>query len=247
MFILHVTYNVHKMIPISDINPAKNTPVISRIFIITVALVYLLLQPKNSYDLFNFFYEFAAIPCELFLKTPISGTQFYANDCNLLGNDLVFPEKNLYISILFSNFFHANFLHILGNLWSFWIFGNNVEDKLGKFNFSMFLLIIGILSIGVHTILNFNSLVPVVGASGVVSGIMGAYVYLFPNAKLLVLVPFGILFPTTIKARTFMYFWFISQLFIALGSSNISWEAHIGGFLFGYLTIKLSKYTRYNI
>ena len=109
------------MIPISDINPAKNTPIISRAFIIIVALVYLLIQPKTSNELFNFFYEFAAIPCELFLNTPISGTQFYGNDCSLLGNDLVFPNKNLYTSILFSNFFHANFVHILGNLWSFWI------------------------------------------------------------------------------------------------------------------------------
>ena len=85
------------MIPISDINPAKNTPIISRIFIISVALVYILLQPKNSNELFNFFYEFAAIPCELFLNKPISGTQFYGNDCSLLGNDLVFPKKNIYI------------------------------------------------------------------------------------------------------------------------------------------------------
>ena len=93
------------MIPISDINPAKNTPIVSRAFIIIVALVYLLIQPKTSNELFNFFYEFAAIPCELFLNTPISGTQFYGNDCSLLGSDLVFPNKNLYISILFSNFF----------------------------------------------------------------------------------------------------------------------------------------------
>ena len=110
----------------------------------------------------------------------------------------------------------------------------------------MFLLLIAFLSIGVHTIINFDSLIPVVGASGIVSGILGAYVYLFPNAKLLVLVPFGILFPTTIKARTFMYFWFISQIFIAIGSSNISWEAHIGGFILGYLIMKLSRYKRNN-
>ena len=70
---------------------------------------------------------------------------------------------------------------------------------------------------------------------------MGAYVYLFPNAKLLVLVPFGILFPTTIKAKTFMYFWFISQIFIAIGSSNISWEAHIGGFLIGYYLLNFQN------
>ena len=198
------------MIPISDINPAKNTPIVSRVFIIIVALVYLLIQPKTSNELFNFFYEFAAIPCELFLNTPISGTQFYGNDCSLLGSDLVFPNKNLYISILFSNFFHANFVHILGNLWSFWIFGNNIEDVLGKARFIIFLFMTGLFSMFAHVILNFNDINPIVGASGIVSALMGAYVYLFPNAQLLVLVPFGFLFPT----QLFIFLFFIYVLFL---------------------------------
>ena len=95
------------MIPISDINPAKNTPIVSRAFIIIVALVYFLIQPKTSNELFNFFYEFAAIPCELFLNTPISGTQFYGNDCSLLGSDLVFLIKKYffrYVSVCFRGF-----------------------------------------------------------------------------------------------------------------------------------------------
>ena len=145
-----------------------------------------------------------------------------------------------------SNFFHANFIHLLGNLWSFWIFGNNVEDKLGKIKFLIFLLIVGTTSISFHIVLNQGSLITVVGASGIVSGLMGAYVYLFPNARLLVLVPFGILFPTTIKAKYFMFFWFVSQIFIAISSSNISWEAHIGGFIMGYLLLKILNYKRYN-
>ena len=234
------------MIPISDINPARNSPIISRIFIFATVAVFILIQPKNEIELINFFYEYSAIPCELLNLSPLSESQFYNNDCFYKQNIVIFPNKNLIYSVVFANFFHANFIHILGNLWSFWIFGNNVEDKLGKIKFSIFLLLIAFLSIGVHTIINFDSLIPVVGASGIVSGIMGAYVYLFPNAKLLVLVPFGILFPTTIKARTFMYFWFISQIFIAIGSSNISWEAHIGGFILGYLIIKLSRYKRNN-
>jgi membrane associated rhomboid family serine protease len=94
-------------------------------------------------------------------------------------------------------------------------------------------------------LLNQNSLITVVGASGIVSGLMGAYVYLFPNARLLVLVPFGILFPTTIKAKYFMLFWFISQIFIAFGTNNISWEAHVGGFIIGYCILKVSKYNRF--
>jgi len=131
-------------------------------------------------------------------------------------------------------------------LWSFWIFGNNVEDKLGKIKFFIFLFIVGVSSISFHIVLNQTSLITVVGASGIVSGLMGAYVYLFPNAKLLVLVPFGILFPTTIKAKYFMIFWFVSQIFIAISTSNISWEAHIGGFIIGYALLKVLNYKRYN-
>jgi membrane associated rhomboid family serine protease len=233
------------MIPISDINPAKNSPIISRVFLISVVLTYVLIQPKTNIELINFFYKYAAIPCELVTGYPISIEQYYQNDCNLINSNEIFPFKNVYLGLIYSNFFHANFLHILGNLWSFWIFGNNVEDKLGKINFLLFLLFVGVISISFHVLLNQNSLITVVGASGIVSGLMGAYVYLFPNARLLVLVPFGILFPTTIKAKYFMLFWFISQIFIAFGTNNISWEAHVGGFIIGYCILKVSKYNRF--
>ena len=128
------------MIPISDINPAKNVPVISRIFIIFSSLTFLFLQPKNNIDLLNYFYKYAAIPCELINNLPISANQFYNNNCSLEPDIVIFADKNILLSIFISLFLHANFLHILGNLWSFWIFGNNVEDKLGKVRFILFLI-----------------------------------------------------------------------------------------------------------
>ncbi len=232
------------MIPISDINPARNVPVVSRIFIILSSLTFLFLQPKNNIDLLNYFYKYAAIPCELINNLPISANQFYNNNCSLEPDIVIFPDKNILLSIIVSLFLHANFLHILGNLWSFWIFGNNVEDKLGKIRFILFLIVSGVISIVGHSFLNVGNLNPIVGASGIVSALMGAYLYLFPNAKLLVLVPFGVFFPTTIKAKYFMIFWLISQFIIAVQSNNISWEAHISGFLFGYLLLKVSKFRR---
>ena len=232
------------MIPISDINPARNVPVVSRIFIILSSLTFLFLQPKNNIDLLNYFYKYAAIPCELINNLPISANQFYNNNCSLEPDIVIFPDKNILLSIIVSLFLHANFLHILGNLWSFWIFGNNVEDKLGKIRFILFLIVSGVISIVGHSLLNYENLNPIVGASGIVSALMGAYLYLFPNAKLLVLVPFGVFFPTTIKAKYFMIFWLISQFIIAIQSNNISWEAHISGFLFGYLLLKVSKFRR---
>ena len=235
------------MIPISDINPPKNNPVISRIFIFLSILVYVLIQPRNPNELFNFFYEFAAIPCEVFSNQPLSLEQYYNNQCSLKSSNIVFENKNIFLSLFFSNMFHANFVHILGNLWSFWIFGNNLEDKLGKVKFIIFLIFTGLASMFSHIILNAFDINPIVGASGIVSALMGAYLYLFPNAKLLVLVPFGFLFPTTIKAKFFMIFWFISQILIAIQNTNISWEAHIGGFIVGYLILKIFNYRRYTI
>ena len=227
------------MIPISDINPAENTPYITRFFIFFTIAVYILLQPKNSADLFNFFYEFSAIPCEIQKGVPLSANQFYSNDCMVTIDNVVFANKNLMLSLLTVNFLHANLLHLAGNLWSFWIFGNNIEDKLGKLKFIIFLMVAAGGSIGTHIFLNYSDLNPIVGASGIVSALMGAYLYRFPNAKLLVLVPFGIIFPTTIKAKYFMAFWFASQVIISLQNNNISWEAHIGGFFVGYLTMRL--------
>jgi len=227
------------MIPISDINPAENTPYITRFFIFFTIAVYILLQPKNSVDLFNFFYEFSAIPCEIQKGVPLSANQFYSNDCMATIDNVIFANKNLMLSLLTANFLHANLLHLVGNLWSFWIFGNNIEDKLGKLKFIIFLMVAAGGSIGTHIFLNYSDLNPIVGASGIVSALMGAYLYRFPNAKLLVLVPFGIIFPTTIKAKYFMAFWFASQVIISLQNNNISWEAHIGGFFVGYLTMRL--------
>ncbi len=233
------------MIPISDINPAKNIPIISRIFIIVTALIFIFITPKDDAELFTFFYEYAAIPCEIFNNNPLSMSQFYSNNCLTDPDVLIFANKNITFSLFVSLFLHANFLHVLGNLWSFWIFGNNIEDKLGKLRFCIFLFITGAASLLSHVLLNAYNINPIVGSSGIVSALMGAYLYLFPNARLLVLVPFGVLFPTTIKAKYFMLFWIISQLFIALQSNNISWEAHIGGFIFGYLFVKVFKYKRY--
>ena len=227
------------MRPISDINPAENTPYITRFFIFFTIAVYILLQPKNSTDLFNFFYEFSAIPCEIQKGVPLSANQFYSNDCMVTIDNVIFANKNLMLSLITANFLHANLLHLVGNLWSFWIFGNNIEDKLGNLKFIIFLMVAAGGSIGTHIFLNYSDLNPIVGASGIVSALMGAYLYRFPNAKLLVLVPFGIIFPTTIKAKYFMAFWFASQVLISLQNNNISWEAHIGGFFVGYLAMRL--------
>ena len=166
------------MIPISDINPSQSTPYITRFFIFFTVFVYIILQPKDGSDLFNFFYEFSAIPCEIQKGMPLSANQFYSNNCMANADYVIFTEKNLIFSLITANFLHANLLHLVGNLWSFWIFGNNIEDKLGIFKFNVFLVIAGAGSIGTHIFLNYSDLNPIVGASGIVSALMGAYLYL---------------------------------------------------------------------
>ena len=97
-----MTYNVHKVIPISDINPARNTPVISRVFMISTVLVFILIQPKNQIELINFFYQYSAIPCELVNFAPLSESQFYNNSCFYDQFKVIFPNKNLYLSVIFA-------------------------------------------------------------------------------------------------------------------------------------------------
>ena len=149
------------------------------------------------------------------------------------------PAQFSILNIFTSMFAHGGLAHFAGNMWFLWIFGDNVEDKFGKFRIIYFIIFSSVISILGHVILNPSSTIPIVGISGVVAAVMGAYYYLFPNARILVLVPFGFIFPTTIKAKTFMIFWIFSQLLLTLQNTNISWEAHLVGFVIGYSLTRL--------
>ena len=227
------------MIPISDANPSNNSPVITRIIIFICIFIYLFIQPNDNSSLNAFYYQYAAIPCELMRFSPITEAQYYFANCLQDNSPIIFKNKSVMASIFISPLLHSSFLHILGNLWSLWIFGDNVEDKFGKIRIIYFIIFSSVISILGHVILNPISTVPIVGISGVVAAVMGAYYYLFPNARILVLVPFGFIFPTTIKARTFMIFWIFSQLLLTLQNTNISWEAHLVGFVIGYALTRL--------
>jgi len=226
------------MIPISDANPSKNNPMITLLFIGICIFVYLFIIPQNTPEFNKFLYRYAAIPCELLSNTPLTDTQYYTNNCDTVSGIKIFPNKTIIYSIFYSPLLHAGFLHLLGNVWSLWIFGDNVEDVLGKFRTIIFILTTSIISIYGHSMLNSSSITPVVGASGVVAGFMGAYFYIFPNARILafLLIPFWM--PITIKAKTFMIFWIFSQLLLAIQTTNISWEAHLFGFIAGYVIVK---------
>ena len=127
-------------------------------------------------------------------------------------------------------------MHFLGNMLYLWIFADNVEDKMGSKKFILFYILSGVVASISHGLLDINSNIPLIGASGAIAGVLGAYLHLFPKAKVLVLIPFFIFFTIRVPAFILLIFWFLFQ-FLNLGNqeSNVAWVAHIGGFVFGLL------------
>jgi membrane associated rhomboid family serine protease len=162
-----------------------------------------------------------------------------------------------YITLVTSLFLHGSFWHLLGNMWFLWIFGNNIEDIEGHFKFLVFYLLGGVAASMLQILLNASSTVPIIGASGAVSAVLGAYVLKFPRARVKTLL-FIFIFITIINvpAVTFIGIWFFIQLLSSIGTSgsNVAWFAHIGGFIFGLATVKLfekrkerKRFSRYKV
>jgi membrane associated rhomboid family serine protease len=150
----------------------------------------------------------------------------------------------LVMSLFTSMFLHGGVLHLLGNMLFLWVFGANVEDHLGHFPYLMFYLICGIGAGITHIVANWGSTIPSIGASGAISGVMGAYIVLFPRSKILTLVPIIIFFFTVrLPAVLILGYWFLIQFlsgFLSLGEvdqSGVAWWAHIGGFLLGAILV----------
>jgi hypothetical protein len=147
-------------------------------------------------------------------------------------------------SLLSFMFLHGGFWHLLGNMWSLYIFGDNIEDRLGPFRYLVFYLLCGLLSGFTHLIFNLHSNIPTIGASGAIAGVMGAYLILYPNAKILTLIPI-IFIPWFVEIPAFFFLglWFVIQFISATGShggaGGIAWWAHIGGFIFGIVCLKV--------
>ena len=221
------------MFPIRDINPTVIKPVITLGLIAINIFVFVLVQPRDSAnEIDSFAYEYAAIPCELQHNDPLDAAEITSGRCSEadLGAE-VFPDKIVFLSVLSSMFLHGDILHIAFNMWSLWIFGNNVEEAFGRAGYVAFYLAGGILATLGYAALNSDSTIPLVGASGAIAAVMGAYLVLFPTHRILTLV---FLFFVPIPAIAFIGIWFVGQFGID-PSSNVAWEAHVAGFLFGAL------------
>jgi membrane associated rhomboid family serine protease len=246
-------------IPLKDYNPTRRVAVITILFILLNFSVFIyqtylsdeyLKKPLMSSDLQPlrwpssleyFVLKDGLIPQEIRglqnVEIPV-GTDRW-------GNAVIFRRQvSPLLSLLFSIFMHGSWLHLLGNMLFLWIFGNNVEDRLGSIKFILFYLLCGVGASLVHVLFNLNSLTPVIGASGAVSGVMGAYLLLFPNARIRTLVFIFILVTTMdIPAAVFLVIWFVFQFFYAGGGESIAWLAHVGGFIMGMilLTVFLNR------
>lgn len=167
---------------------------------------------------------------------PASVTQLLLN-----GSDMVY----VIITFFTAMFLHGGWTHMLGNMLFLWVFGDNVEDRLGHFKYFLFYLATGIFGSIAHIISNPFSEVPIIGASGAIAGVLGAYFVTFPRARVLTLLPIIIFFTIVeIPAVIFLAFWFVLQLFNGTASlggavNPVAWWAHVGGFLSGIALIKI--------
>ncbi len=152
-------------------------------------------------------------------------------------------------------FLHAGWLHIIGNMWTLYIFGDNVEDYLGHQGFALFYFVCGILAGAFHLLTNWHSPIPTIGASGAIAGVMGAYLLLYPHARILVLVPIFFFFQIVeVPAYVFLGIWFVIQFFygtVSLGAGvyagGVAWWTHVGGFFVGLYIILLVRRFRYKM
>jgi len=188
-----------------------------------------------------------AVNVAVFLYQLSLGLNSYAGNRFIMHFGLV-PDRFTYSSIITSMFIHGGFLHIAGNMWFLWIFGRGVEDLVGHARYLLLYLACGIAGAILFILINSNSTIPTVGASGAIAGVMGAYLVKFPRAHIVTLV-FIVIFITTVDIPAFflLLYWFAIQFFSGVGSvaysassnGGVAWFAHVGGFVAGMLLVML--------
>ena len=232
------------MIPIKDDNPTRRGPHATLAVIALCIAVYFAWQPSpfsNTTEDVEFNVRRAAIPCEVVHGRPLTLDELRAtytvgreNACEVGSPDSPagFPHKSIWVSVLVSLFLHGGIVHLAGNVLFLWIFGNNIEDRMGRLRFLVFYLVGGILATWSHVLLDVDSTVPMVGASGAIATVMGAYLVWFPEAPVRTVVAFFIPIVVRIRAKWILGFWFLLQ-FLTSPNSGVAWAAHVGGFVFG--------------
>ena len=241
------------MFPLKDENPTMRTPIVTLALIALNVLVYFLVQPVDLNAGTDFTFATAAIPEEITTGEPLSEQEYCAvlnpnseaftsiadtaTVCNAPSADARFPDKNVYLAALSSMFLHGGLMHLGGNMLFLWVFGNNIEDHIGRVKYLLFYLAAGFAATAVHIAGDPSSTIPVIGASGAVAGVMGAYLVWFPWARVKTL---AVVLLINVRAWIVLAFWFASQFFIS-PSDGIAWLAHVGGFVFGAVVAGIAR------
>ena len=237
------------MIPLKDDIPTRRTPVITIALIVINVIVYFVFE-HGLWGLGDFgnqrVFDYGAIPQEI----THPGTQCLSDpsmrfiECR--AHAIASGEPPFWVTIWTSMFLHGSLLHLAGNMLFLWIFGNNIEDSMNRALFVVFYLLGGLAALGLQVLADTNSVVPTVGASGAIAGVLGAYARLYPRARVVTLVFIIIIFTViTLPAVLVLGVWFLLQLLpafsdpVSSGGGGVAYYAHIGGFLFGLLLIKL--------
>ena len=208
------------MIPLKDDNPTSGKPTVTYFIIGICVLVFFMQLGSQSYRTGQLFYSYGLIPSVL------------------MGHDQLPMDLYVvpaYVTIFSSMFMHGGFMHLIANMLYMWIFADNIEDNLGSRNFVIFYLLSGIGAAMAQVLMDTHSQIPMIGASGAIGGVLGAYLINYPNARVLVLIPYIIITIIKIRALYVLGFWFILQ-FIS-GDGGVAYAAHIGGFVSGMILI----------
>lgn len=203
------------MLPIRDLNPTRTRPILTWLILAICAAVFVYQATLPERAEMRFLYEWALVPARLSAGDPVA-----------------------YVTVLTSMFMHGSVLHVLGNLWFLKIFGDNVEDAVDRGRFVLLYLLAGIAAALAQYLAAPGSTVPMLGASGAIGGVLGAYAVLYPRARVMAFVP-GLFYMLEVPALVFLGLWFVLQLFSGLGSvglnqtGGVAYWAHIGGFVAG--------------
>lgn len=218
------------MIPLKDTTPRRSFPAITILLIVVNVIVFvhqLELSPAASEA---FIQTYGLVPAKI--QMALAGRHYSIQDA--------------FVPLFTCMFLHGGILHILGNMWFLWIFGGNVEDRLGRLVYLAFYLVCGIASGISQVAFSWGSHIPAIGASGAISGVLGAYIIFFPRSRILSLVPlFIIWFFWRVPAMIFIGLWFVLQFLSGIGSlgateaGGVAWWAHVGGFILGVLLARI--------
>lgn len=231
------------MFPYKDENPTFLPPVVTLLVIGANVAVWLLVQGAGTAPaLPRSVCELGLIPGELLRLVPPGQTIPVGRDVAC-----VITDQPSYLTPLTSMFLHGSWFHLLGNMWFFWVFGNNIEDSMGHGRFVAFYLLSGLLAAAAQVIADPSSPVPMVGASGAISGVMGAYLVLYPRVRVHTIVFLGFFFfRWTLPAYAMLLYWALIQVLGGLpslgggqGGGGVAFMAHVGGFVAGVALIRL--------